>query len=329
MPIHVQRRAFLGALGGVAAWPFTARSQQAAMPVVGFLNNASPDLYAERMRAFLQGLNEVGYVDGQNVVIEYRWSAGKTDRLPALAAELVALPVSVIFAAPTASALAAKAATATIPIVFTGGADPVASGLVASLNRPGGNLTGVSNLSVELGPKQLELLHELIPTASVIGLLVNPTNPNAETQVEDMRAAARALGQQIIVQDVIDEPDLEISFVTLMRRRIDALLVLNDVSFNSRPAQLAALAARHAIPAIYSYRNFTAAGGLMSYGTSFTEPFRLAGMYAGRILKGAKPIDLPVQQATKIELVINLKTAKTLRLTFPITLLGRADEIIE
>jgi len=267
MPIHVQRRAFLGALGGVAAWPFTARSQQAAMPVVGFLNNASPDLYAERMRAFLQGLNEVGYVDGQNVVIEYRWSAGKTDRLPALAAELVALPVSVIFAAPTASALAAKAATATIPIVFTGGADPVASGLVASLNRPGGNLTGVSNLSVELGPKQLELLHELIPTASVIGLLVNPTNPNAETQVEDMRAAARALGQQIIVQDVIDEPDLEISFVTLMRRRIDALLVLNDVSFNSRPAQLAALAARHAIPAIYSYRNFTAAGGLMSYGT--------------------------------------------------------------
>jgi len=329
MPIHVQRRAFLGALGGVAAWPFTARSQQAAMPVVGFLNNASPDLYAERMRAFLQGLNEVGYVDGQNVVIEYRWSAGKTDRLPALAAELVALPVSVIFAAPTASALAAKAATATIPIVFTGGADPVASGLVASLNRPGGNLTGVSNLSVELGPKQLELLHELIPTASVIGLLVNPTNPNAETQVEDMRAAARALGQQIIVQDVIDEPDLEISFVTLMRRRIDALLVLNDVSFNSRPAQLAALAARHAIPAIYSYRNFTAAGGLMSYGTSFTEPFRLAGMYAGRILKGAKPIDLPVQQATKIELVINLKAAKTLGLTFPITLLGRADEVIE
>ena len=329
MPIHVQRRAFLGALGGVAAWPFTARSQQAAMPVVGFLNNASPDLYAERMRAFLQGLNEVGYVDGQNVVIEYRWSAGKTDRLPALAAELVALPVSVIFAAPTASALAAKAATATIPIVFTGGADPVASGLVASLNRPGGNLTGVSNLSVELGPKQLELLHELIPTASVIGLLVNPTNPNAETQVEDMRAAARALGQQIIVQDVIDEPDLEISFVTLMRRRIDALLVLNDVSFNSRPAQLAALAARHAIAAIYSYRNFTAAGGLMSYGTSFTEPFRLAGMYAGRILKGAKPIDLPVQQATKIELVINLKAAKTLGLTFPITLLGRADEVIE
>jgi len=329
MPIHVQRRAFLGALGGVAAWPFTARSQQAAMPVVGFLNNASPDLYAERMRAFLQGLNEVGYVDGQNVVIEYRWSAGKTDRLPALAAGLVALPVSVIFAAPTASALAAKAATATIPIVFTGGADPVASGLVASLNRPGGNLTGVSNLSVELGPKQLELLHELIPTASVIGLLVNPTNPNAETQVEDMRAAARALGQQIIVQDVIDEPDLEISFVTLMRRRIDALLVLNDVSFNSRPAQLAALAARHAIPAIYSYRNFTAAGGLMSYGTSFTEPFRLAGMYAGRILKGAKPIDLPVQQATKIELVINLKAAKTLGLTFPITLLGRADEVIE
>jgi putative ABC transport system substrate-binding protein len=235
----------------------------------------------------------------------------------------------VIFAAPTASALAAKAATATIPIVFTGGADPVASGLVASLNRPGGNLTGVSNLSVELGPKQLELLHELIPTASVIGLLVNPTNPNAETQVEDMRAAARALGQQIIVQDVIDEPDLEISFVTLMRRRIDALLVLNDVSFNSRPAQLAALAARHAIPAIYSYRNFTAAGGLMSYGTSFTEPFRLAGMYAGRILKGAKPIDLPVQQATKIELVINLKAAKTLGLTFPITLLGRADEVIE
>jgi len=329
MSISIRRRAFLGALGGVAAWPFTARSQQAAMPVVGFLNNASPDLYAERMRAFLQGLNEVGYVDGQNVVIEYRWSAGKTDRLPALAAELVALPVSVIFAAPTASALAAKAATATIPIVFTGGADPVASGLVASLNRPGGNLTGVSNLSVELGPKQLELLHELIPTASVIGLLVNPTNPNAETQVEDMRAAARALGQQIIVQDVIDEPDLEISFVTLMRRRIDALLVLNDVSFNSRPAQLAALAARHAIPAIYSYRNFTAAGGLMSYGTSFTEPFRLAGMYAGRILKGAKPIDLPVQQATKIELVINLKAAKTLGLTFPITLLGRADEVIE
>ena len=248
MPIHVQRRAFLGALGGVAAWPFTARSQQAAMPVVGFLNNASPDLYAERMRAFLQGLNEVGYVDGQNVVIEYRWSAGKTDRLPALAAELVALPVSVIFAAPTASALAAKAATATIPIVFTGGADPVASGLVASLNRPGGNLTGVSNLSVELGPKQLELLHELIPTAIIIGLLVNATNPNAETQVEDMRAAARALGQQIIVQDVIDEPDLEISFVTLMRRRIDALLVLNDVSFNSRPAQLAA-PARAAAPA--------------------------------------------------------------------------------
>jgi putative ABC transport system substrate-binding protein len=325
----MKRRELIALLGGAAAWPVAARAQQPAMPVIGFLNNTSPDLYAERMRTFLQGLNEVGYVEGQNVVIEYRWSDGKNDRLPALAAELVGLPVSLIFAAPTASALAAKAATATIPIVFTGGADPVASGLVASLNRPGGNLTGVSNLSVELGPKQLELLHELIPTAIIIGLLVNPTNPNAETQVRDMRAAARALGQQIVVQDVTNEPNLEISFATLMQRGIGALLVLNDVLFNTRPAQLVALAARHAIPAIYSYRNFTAAGGLMSYGTNFTEPFHLAGMYAGRILKGAKPVDLPVQQATKIELVINLKTAKTLRLTFPITLLGRADEIIE
>ena len=298
------------------------------MPVIGFLNSASPDLYAGRVRAFRQGLSESGYVEGRNVLVEYRWAEGHYERLPALAADLVRLPVAVI-AANTPAVPVAKAATGTIPIVFIFGGDPVAAGLVASLNRPGGNLTGVTTLNVELGPKRLELMHELVPAATVIALLVNPTNPNAETLSRDMQAAARTLGLQVHILHASAERDFDMVFASLAQQRANALVIGPDAFFISRIEQLAELALRHAVPTISQYREFAAAGGLVSYGGSVADAFRLVGVYSGRILKGAKPADLPVQQATRVELIINLKTAKALGLKISLPLLGRADQVIE
>ena len=327
----MRRRQFITLLGGAAtAWPLAARAQQAAMPLIGFLGSESSDLFAGRLHAFHEGLNDTGFVEGRNVAIEYRWAESQYDRLPALATDLVRRQVTVMVATTTPSLLAAKAASTTIPIVFLTGSDPVEIGLVASLSRPGGNMTGVANLSVEVGAKQLELLHELIPAATRIALLVNPTNPVlADTLSRDLETAARAIRQQIHVVSAGTERDFDAAFTKLVQQGVGALVVGNDPLFNSRPDRLVALAARHAIPAIYPYREFAAAGGLMSYGSSLAEAYRLVGVYSGRILKGEKVTDLPVQQSTKVELVINVKTAKVLGLTFPITLLGRADEVIE
>ena len=300
------------------------------MPVIGFLSNASPDLYAIRLRAFRQTLKEAGYVEGQNVAIEYRWAEGQNDRLPALAAELVDRHVDVIAAAGgTPSAVAAKAATASIPIVFAVAVDPVKIGLVASLNRPGGNLTGITNLNAEVGPKRLELLRELIPTATSVALLVNPTSPVAEPFTRAMQAAARTLGLQLHVLQASTEQDFDRVFAELVQLRAGALVISPDVFFNTRSEQLATLSLRHAVPAIYQYREFAAAGGLMSYGSDETEYYRLIGIYTGRILKGEKPADLPVVQSTKVEMILNLKTAKALGITVPLPLIGRADEVIE
>jgi putative ABC transport system substrate-binding protein len=323
----MKRREFISLLGSAAAaWPLAAHAQQ---PVIGLLNSTSAEAYASRIAAFRQGLSETGYVEGRNVAIEYRWAESQYDRLPGMAAELVRRQVAVIAAITTPAVLAAKAATTTIPIVFEMGADPVAVGLIASLSRPGGNLTGVSLLNVELGPKRLELLHELVPTATIAAALFNPTNPNAETLSRELLAAARTLGLQLHVIHASAEGDFEMVFATLLKLRASTLVIGSDPFFNSRSEQLAALAIRHAVPTIYQYRAFAAAGGLMSYGGSFTEPFRQTGVYTGRILKGEKPGDLPVQQSTKVELIINLKTAKALGLTVPLSILGRADEVIE
>jgi len=304
-----------------------ARAQQAAMPVVGFLAGGAPDTDAIRVRAFRQGLSEIGHVEGTNVAIEYRWA--QYDRCPALAADLVRRQVSVIVAIDTSPALAAKAATKLIPIVFRVGSDPVVVGLVASLNRPGSNLTGVTNLALEVGSKRLELLHEVVPTATVMALLVNPISPFAEALSRDAQAAARSLGLQLHFLHASAEHDIDPVFATLVRLRAHGLVIGTDAFFNTRIGQLGALALQHAVPTVYQFRDFAAAGGLMSYGPSFSDGYRQVGIYTGRILNGEKPADLPVQQSTKVELVINLKTAKALGLTFPITLLGRADEVIE
>jgi putative ABC transport system substrate-binding protein len=284
----------------------------------------------DRLRAFRQGLNEASFVEGRNVAIEYRWAEGRNDRLPGLADDLVRRRVSVMVATSTPTVLAAKAATTTIPIAFLTGADPVAMGIVASLNRPGGNLTGVSALTVEIGAKQLELLHELVPAAILIALLVNPATPVlADTLSRGLQTAARAIRRQILVVSASTEREIDTAFMTLVQQKAGALVVGNDPFFNARPDQLVALASRHAVPAIYPYREFTAAGGLMSYGSNLADAYRLVGVYTGRILKGEKPSDLPVQQSTKVELVINLKTAKALGLTVPQTLQVAADEVIE
>jgi putative ABC transport system substrate-binding protein len=326
----VNRREFIALIGAARATsPVAARAQQGALPLVGWLNPASPDLFVDRVRAFEQGLNEAGFVQGRNVSVEYRWAESRNDRLPALAADLVRRQVAVIMAGTDLAALAAQAATATIPIVFTSGNDPVKFGLVASLNRPGANLTGVTTLNVEVGPKRLELLHQLVPSATSIAVLINPADPSAEPLSRDLHAAAKALGLQLHVMHASTERDFDNVFAALVQLKAAALVIGADPFFNSRSERLAALAVHHAIPAIYQYRAFTLAGGLMSYGSSFTEPYRLAGTYTGRILKGDKPADLPVQQAVKVELIINLKTAKALGLSIPLPLLGRADEVIE
>ena len=328
---QLRRREFITLLGGVASWPLAARAQQPGMPVIGFLGSSSPDRFAKPLSAFRQGLNETGYVEGRNVTIEYRWADGQNDRLPALAADLIRRQVNVI-AAPgsTPAALAAKAATATIPVIFQVGTDPVAAGLVASLARPAGNVTGVTNINTELVPKRLELLRELIPTANIIALLVNPTSPFiTESISKDLQSATRALGLQLHILNASTEHDFDTVFATFTKLRADVLVIAPDAMFISQSEQLGALTLRHAVPAVTQFREFAAAGGLMSYGGSFTEPTRLVGVYTGRVLKGEKPADLPVMQATKVELVINLKTAKALGINVPNTLIGRADEMIE
>ena len=326
----MRRREFIAALGGAAAWPLVARGQQPAMPVIGFLNGQSAGTYAHLAEAFRKGLNETGYVEGQNLAVEYRWVEGQSDRLPELAADLVRRSVSVISAGGSPiSSLAAKAATATIPIVFAFGGDPIKAGLVVSLNHPGGNVTGVSQLSSLLEEKRFGLLHELMPNAALIGVLINPTDLNTERQKSDLQAAARITGQQILFVNAASESDFDTAFTTLVKQRAGALIVASDPFFLNKRSKIVALAQRFAIPASYSQPEYAVAGGLMSYGTSITDAYRLVGVYTGRILKGAKPGDLPVVQPTKFELIINLKTAMSLGLTVPHALLALADEVIE
>jgi putative ABC transport system substrate-binding protein len=329
--LDVRRREFITVLGGAAvAWSHQARAQQPAMPVIGFLNSESHDLFAYLVRAFRQGLSQSGYVEGGNVAIEYRWADGQYDRLPALVADLIRRQATVIAANSPAPVMAAKAATTTIPIVFATGYDPVAAGYVASLARPGGNLTGVTSLTAEVGPKRVELLHELVPTATSIALLVNPAAGLLRvTILTDLQVAARKLGLKFHVLHASAVHDFDAVFATLAQLRAGGLVIGSDPFFNGQSEQLATLSIRHAVPAIYQYREFAAAGGLMSYGGSLTEMYRQVGVHTSRILKGEKPADLPVQQSTKVELIINLKTAKALGLTVPLPLLGRADEVIE
>jgi putative ABC transport system substrate-binding protein len=327
----MKRRQFIAGLGSVAAWPAVAQAQQrVAVPVIGFLSpQSADDDYKNFTVPFLQGLKEAGYVEGQNVAVEYRYADNQVDRLPALAADLVRRRVAVIVAAGTPAALPAKAASTIVPIVFTTGVDPVALGLVASLNRPGENITGVANLGGELTPKQLQLLRNLMPNAALFGVLADPAFPATPSIIADLQAAARTLSLQVVVVNARTDSHLEAAFATFQQRRVGAVLVGQSTFFRGRTEQLAGLAARHALPAIYSYREFVLAGGLVSYGSSFGYMYHQVGLYTGRILKGDKPADLPVQQVTKIDLVINLKTAKALGLTIPETLLATADEVIQ
>jgi putative ABC transport system substrate-binding protein len=327
----MRRREFIELLGGAAvAWPLAARAQQPAMPVIGFLSTRSPDESAQMVAAFRQGLAENGTIEGQNVTVEYRWALAQYDRLPALAAELVRRPVAVLVSTGgDVSALAAKAATATIPIVSTFITDPVGSGLVASLNRPGGNVTGISLLTATLEAKRLGLLHDLLPLAATVGVLLNPNNPAAASQLSDMQEAARAIGLQLDVLRASTDREIDTAFESVAQHRIPALLVTSDAFFITRRDKLVALAERHAVPAMYNIREYAAAGGLMSYGIDLSDGYRQIGVYASRILKGTKPADLPVMQPTKFEFVINLKTAKALGLTIPAGLLSFVDEVIE
>ena len=327
----MKRREFVTLLGGAATWPLAARAQQAAMPVIGFLNPTSPEVNAGRLSAFRRGLKETGYVEGENLAIVYRWAEVHYDRLPALAADLVRRKVAVIAATGSiASALAARAATTTIPVVFMVAEDPVSLGLVASLAQPDGNLTGINFFNAELVAKRLEVLRELVPTAIRVAVLVNPADAtNAESALRDVNVAGRAMGLQIQVLNASTSGEINAAFATFVRERPDALFVAGDTFFNSRRVQLANLASRHAIPAAYPGRDFVEAGGLMSYGSNITDAFHQIGVYTGRILKGAKPADLPVVQASKFELVINAETARMLGLNVPPTLLATADEVIE
>jgi putative tryptophan/tyrosine transport system substrate-binding protein len=326
----MRRREFIALLGGSAAtWPLAALAQQPSLPVIGYLESVSQGQFADLIPAFRKGLSETGFIDGQNVRIEYRWAEGQYDRLPTLTAELVHDHATLIFTTALISAQAAKAVTTTVPIVFVSGPDPVQLGLVASLNRPGGNLTGVTLFTSTVGAKRLQLMRELLPAATTFAFVVNPSNTRADSDVEEMETAARALGQQIIVAKASTDRDLETAFATLAQRSIQALVIGGDPFFNGQAQQLVALASHYAIPTVYPLHEFAAAGGLMSYGSSISDAYRQAGIYAGHILKGAKPADLPVMQPTKFELVINLKTARTLGVEIPATLLARADEVIE
>jgi len=330
MAIGISKRHFISALGATAiTWPLAARAQQPAMPMIGFLGSRGPNDDPQLLDAFRKGLKESGYIAGQNVGIEYRFADNQYQRLPTLAADLIQHQVALI-AANGPPALVAKAATATIPIVFTAGFDPVEMRLVASLNRPGGNVTGVTILDVELGPKRLELLHELVPTATIVAVLVNSNDPKrAEVNSRELQLSARSLGLQLHVLQASKDSEFDSAFADMVQLRVGGLVIGGDPFFNSRSKQLGALALQHAIPAIYQFREFAESGGLVGYGASLVDAYRLVGVYAGRILKGEKPADLPVQQSAEIELIINLKTAKTLGLTVPLPLLGRADQVIE
>jgi len=325
----MRRREFIALASAATGWPLAARAQQSAMPVVGFLHSASPDPFADFVATFRKGLSERGYLEGQNAVIEFRWAEGKYDRLPALAADLVKRRVAVIVAFGPPAAKAAKAASTTVPVVFTTGDDPVQVGLVKSLNRPGGNVTGVYVFAGALEAKRLGLLSEMVPQASLIAVLVNPADPRATSQITDTKAAATAVGREILILNASGEHDFEAVFTTIAARGASALLVGSDIFFSDRRSQLVAFAARHKVPAIYERRDFATDGGLMSYGADFTDLYRQAGSYAGQIVGGKSPADLPVMQSTKFELVINLNTAKALGVAVPLPLLGRADELIE
>jgi putative ABC transport system substrate-binding protein len=327
----MRRREFLGAIGGMtAAWPLVAGAQQSTVPTIGFVGSASPELFANRVKAVRQGLSEAGYTEGRNVAIEFRWARGRNDLLPALVADLVSRQVSVIVTAGgLPAARAAKAATTSIPIVFQTGLDPVQVGLVKSLSRPSGNLTGVTTLSLEIRPKQLELLRKLVPQATLLGELENETNPGSKRSIKLLQTAAHALGVALQVVSASSDRDFEGAFATLVRVKVGGLVISSDPFITSRLNQLGALALRHSLPAVSTYRTFVSSGGLASYGADIAEAYRLVGVYTGRVLRGEKPADLPVQQSTKLQLIINLKTAKALGITVPQSLLVRADEVVD